>query len=504
MSFRPKRASEMRVYQRWTSDVIQKEEAVLLVLPVGGGKTVSALDAILKLIIARKVRRVLIIAPLRVAEEVWPEELQKWMHLWSLRYSVITGTAKGRLFALHSPADIYIINRENVPWLWKTIKSEDLDAFDMLVIDESTMLQDGKKRTPVKKSDGVRTGGGNLSRFGAVMNLRKRAKRVVELTGTVAPNGLRSLWGQIYALDYGARLGDTKEAFESRWFERDYMGFKMEPRKGAFDDIMGRVNDVVIAPDISEHIKKIPVQINDIKVSLTAAEMARYKKFERELYETETDIEAITQGVLVNKLAQFACGSLYDEGGKDLHVHDHKLHALEDLVEELNGEPLLIAYSYKFDLDRIRRRFKKAVVLNETPSAYKAWNRGEIQMLLAHPASAGHGLNLQFGGHNMVWYGFNWSLELYLQFNGRLPRTGQANDYVTMHRIIARGTIDETIIGKMKTTGVTQDEITSAVLRQLEDEYGAHDDFSIRPAVDDARGRRPAGEVRAEGRRRIA
>ncbi len=460
----------MRVYQRWTSDVIQKEKAVLLVLPVGGGKTVSTLDAIRKLLAAGEVRRVLIIAPLRVAEEVWPEEINGWTHLWNLRYSVVTGSAKGRMFALHAPADIYIINRENVPWLWKTIREHEIKPFDMLVIDESTMLQDGKKRTPKRAKDGVRTGGGNLSRFGAVINLRKRASRVVELTGTVAPNGLRSLWGQMYVLDLGERLGQTKADFERRWFESDYMGYKLEPRKGAFDDIMGRVDDLMIAPDISEHIKKIPVVPNPIWVRLTPLELARYKRFERTLYETETDVEAITQGVLTNKLCQFANGSLYNEDGHDQHIHDHKLHALEDLVDELNGERLLVAYSYKFDLDRIRRRFKKAVVLNETPGAYKAWNRGEIDMMLCHPASAGHGLNLQFGGHNCCWYGFSWSVELWLQFNGRLPRTGQANDFVTMHMILAHGTVDETIHDKMVRGTATQDEITAAVMQRISGE----------------------------------
>lgn len=471
MSFRPKRQSQMRVYQRWTSDVIQKEKTVLLVLPVGGGKTVSTLDAILKLILARKVRRVLVIAPLRVAEEVWPEEINGWMHLWGLRYSVITGSAKGRLFALHMTADVYIINRENVPWLWRTMKDEDLPAFDMLVIDESTMLADGKKRTPIKKGiDGERKSGGRLSRFGAVVNLRRKADRAVELTGTVAPNGLMSLWGQIYGLDFGERLGQEKSDFERRWFEADYMGYKLKPRPGAFEDIMGRVNDLMVAPDISDHIKKIPVIHNPIWVRLTAAEIARYKKFERELYETVTDIEAITQCVLTNKLCQFANGSLYDEEGVDVPVHDHKLHALVDLVEELNGENLLVAYSYKFDLDRIRRRFPKAVVLNESPGAYKAWNRGEIGMLLCHPASAGHGLNLQFGGHNCCWYGFNWSVELWLQFNGRLPRTGQSNDFVTMHTILAHGTVDETILDKMVKGTSTQDEITAAVMQRISGE----------------------------------
>lgn len=467
MKFRPKRRSEMRVYQRWTSDVIQKEPAVLLVIPVGGGKTISTLDAVLELVRSRKVKRVLVIAPLRVAEEVWPEEFAKWMHLWGLRFSVITGSAKGRMFALRTPADVYIINRENVQWLWRTIRDHDMEMFDMLIIDESTMLQDGKKRTAPKKKEGVRVGGGTLSRFGTVMNFRKHAKRIVELTGTVAPNGLRSLWGQVYALDYGERLGATKESFTSRWFESDYMGYKLTPRKGAFDEIMDRVDDIVIAPDISEHIKKIPVNFNPIWVKLSSDELSRYRKFERTLYETETDIEAITQGVLTNKLCQFANGSLYREDGSDTPIHDRKLHALEDLVDELNGEPLLVAYSYQFDLERIRRRFKNAVVLNETPGAYKAWNRGEIDMLLAHPASAGHGLNLQFGGHNAVWYGFQWSVELWLQFNGRLPRTGQENDFVMIHMILAHSTVDETILEKMRTGTSTQDEITGAVMRRI-------------------------------------
>lgn len=468
MRFRPHRPAEMRVYQRWASDLIQRMKALLLVLPVGGGKTISVLDAIRALVERQEVRRVLVIAPLRVAEEVWPDEFSAWTHLWGLRFSVITGSAKGRMFALRTRADVYIINRENVQWLWRVLRDENLPMFDMLVIDESTMLQEGKKRTPPRKKEGVRVGGGTLSRFGAVMNLRKNAERVVELTGTVAPNGLRSLWGQVFALDYGERLGATKEAFTSRWFESDYMGYRYTPRLGAFEDITKRIDDLVIAPDISEHIKKIPVQFNPIWVRLSRDETDRYKRFERELYEEETDVEAITEGVLTNKLCQFANGSLYREDGSDVHVHDRKLHALEDLVDELNGEPLLVAYSYQFDLARIRKRFPKAVVLNESPGAYKAWNRGEIQMLLAHPASAGHGLNLQFGGHNACWYGFQWSVELWLQFNGRLPRTGQANSFVMVHLILAEKTVDETIFEKMRTGTATQDEITAAVMRRID------------------------------------
>ena len=291
MSYRPKRRANMRVYQHWSADVIKKLKALLLVLPVGGGKTVSVLTAILDLLEAGEVRRVLVIAPLRVAEEVWPAEIEAWLHLWSIRMSVVTGSERGRLFALQTPADVYVINRENVQWLWRTCRDLRLEFFDMLVIDESTMMQTGSQRTAIKKSDGVRVSGGKLSRFGAVLNFRKKAERVVELTGTVSPNGLASLWGQVFPLDYGERLGATKEDFTRRWFESDYMGWNKKPRKGAFEEITRRIDDIVIAPDISEHIKKIPVQFNPIWVHLSADEMARYKRFERTLYEKETDID---------------------------------------------------------------------------------------------------------------------------------------------------------------------------------------------------------------------
>ena len=383
--FRPRRECDLDDGQRWAVDLVEEIPYLLLVLPVGGGKTSITLTAIKRLIKKREVRRVLVVAPLRVAEEVWTDEINAWVHLWSLRASVVTGSEKGRLFALRQEADIYTINRENLRWLWLTMRELGLPMFDMLVIDESTMLQDGKKRTAPRKIEGKATGGNKLSRFGAVVNFRRHAKRVVELTGTVAPEGLRGLWGQVYALDFGERLGASREDFERRWFQSDFMGYKLKPVKGAFEDITDRIKDIVVAPDVSETVKKIPVRFNPIWIRLSEAEMRRYRAFEHDLYEEETDIEAITRGVLTNKLCQFANGSIYDADGKDIHVHDRKLHALEDLVDELNGERLLVAYSYKFDLDRIRKRYPKAVVLNEEPGAYQAWKRGEIDMLLAHP-----------------------------------------------------------------------------------------------------------------------
>ena len=469
--FRPRRRSEMDEAQVWSVDLVKKTPALLLVLPVGGGKTSITLTALLDLIRKGKAKRILVVGPLRVAEEVWSDEIAAWAHLWPLRISVVTGSEKGRLFALQTPADIYTINRENLRWLWMTMRRLGLPMFDTLVIDESTMLQDGKKRTAPRKVDGVSQGGNKLSRFGAVINFRRHAERVIELTGTVAPEGLKGLWGQVYALDYGERLGATREDFERRWFTRNEYSRKITPVRGAFEDITGRIKDVVIAPDIADRIKKIPVKFNPIWVRLSDSEMARYNKFEKDLYEHETDIEAITQGVLTNKLCQFANGSIYDEDGNDIHVHDHKLHALEDLVDELNGERLLVAYSYKFDLDRIRKRFRKAVVLNEEPGAYQAWRRGEIDMLLAHPKSAGHGLNMQTGGHHACWYGFNWSVELWQQFNGRLPRRGQAHDFVTIHLLQMRGTVDETMMEKMRAGTATQDEITAAVMRRVDSNW---------------------------------
>jgi hypothetical protein len=467
-----KQRRDMRVYQKQVSDLIVRTPALLVVLPVGAGKTVTVLDAIEELLYRGKARRVLIVAPLRVAEEVWPDEIEAWEHLRDLSYSVVTGSEQGRILALRRKVDLYIINRENVQWLWKTIEELELPDFDMIIVDESTMLAEGRKRTTPKKVDGVVVKKSSLTRFGALMKMRKYADRVVELTGTVAPNGLMSLWGQVFALDYGERLGDTKESFRRTYFQSDYGGYKYTPVPGAMERVMSRVKDIVIEPDVSKYLDKVPVRENIIKVHLTDSEMRRYKKFERTLYENETDIEAITEGVLTNKLLQLANGSLYREDGAAVAVHDHKLHALETLVEELNGENLLVAYSFQFDLQRIRKRFKKAVVLAEEPDAYRDWNKGKIKMLLCHPKSAGHGLNMQFGGHHACWYGMNWSLELYQQFNGRLPRTGQKNGWVMLHHIITAGTKDESVIEKMRTGALTQEEIQLAIRRELSEEYG--------------------------------
>lgn len=463
-----RRRSQMRSYQKWASDLLIDNKRVLLQLPIGGGKTIIAADAVSYLIEARRAKRVLIIGSLNIIENVWPDEFKRWLHLWDLRHEVLTGSEKGRLFALQRRADIYLINRENLPWLWRKMRALDLPLFDTLIVDECTILKHAKKRTPPRSKDGVRVGGGALSRFGAVVNFAKHADRVIELTGTVGAPGLRGMWGMVYPLDWGERLGATKTDFEGRWFYEDgYYGYGKKPRDGAMKDITSRVSDLVIAPDLSEHIKKHPVEFNPIWVHLREDEMRRYKKFERTLYEEVTDIEAISRGVLTNKLCQLANGSLYDENGDDVPVHDHKLHALEDLVDELDGEPLLVAYSFKFDLKRMRKRFPKLRVLNEDRDAYADWNKGRIPLLAAHPASCGHGLNLQYGGSNQCWYGFQWDGELWMQMNGRLPRSGQKAPQVKIHLLLAHKTEDERMYDKMCVGEATQDEITNLVLRPI-------------------------------------
>lgn len=470
--------SDMEDYQLDIAQLIVDISKLLIILPVGGGKTISTLTAIAELLAWASVRRILVVGPLRVVEEVWPDEINQWSHISHIPYSVVTGSEEGRLFALRVPARIYLINRENLPWLWHTMKEKNIRGFDMIVIDESRMLADGKKKSAIKKVDGVRVGGGTLSRFGAVMKLRTQAslhaKRVVLLTGTPFSEGIIDAWGQMYAIDLGERLGATKEAFLGRWFESDFSGYGHVPRKGAVEEIVKRCRDVIVAPDIEEFLakKKVPVVSRKILVHLSREEMSRYRRFERTLYDEEGDIEAVHNGVLTNKLLQAANGSMYREDREAVFFHDHKLHALETLVEELNGENLLVAYSYQFDLARIRKKFPKAVVLAEEPDAYKDWNKGKIKMLLAHPASAGHGLNLQFGGFHACWYGLNWSVELYEQFNGRLPRRGQKSGFTMLHHILAADTKDEVVYDKLVTGVANQQDLTKAFYRQLREEYG--------------------------------
>jgi len=382
----------------------------------------------------------------------------------------VTTPRKGLLqnFLNDPLGEILIVNRENVVWLYKTLQDLGIEwPFDLLIYDESSRLKEGKKRT------GTRA----LSEFGVYAKVRKHMDFVIELTGTPTPKGLIDLWGQLHVIDQGERLGTTKKAFLSRWFESDFKGWNFTPCPHAEKEIMGRVKDVMVSMKARDYVKLPPVMtLPDLParwVDLTPKQLRDYRRFEKELALEEHDIEAVNRGVLTFKLLQYANGSVYrtDEDvcspvRETIHFHDLKLAELDSIVAETNGANLLVAYSFKFDLLRIKKKYPNAREAVE-PDAIDAWNRGEVQMLLAHPASIGHGMNLQFGGHHIVWFGLNASLELYQQLNARLPRPGQKAGHVFIHHILTAGTFDARLIGILADRDATQDRITEAVKLQL-------------------------------------
>lgn len=465
--------TDLRHYQTYLADAVFEMEAVMLAVDMGLGKTAATLTAIRKLLDFFIVRRVLIVAPLRVAEETWPDEISAWKHTRVLSFEVLTGPGAQRRTRAQMEADLHIINRENIRWLWALWG--DKWPYDMVVWDESSRLKAWKKRTPKKNP---KTGKRALTEFGAMAQARGHVDRFVELTGTPSPNGIRDLGGQIYMLDGGRRLGANKTAFEQRWFDADYMGYKLEPKPHAHKEIMGLVKDIMIGMRAEDYIELPPFVPNIIKVDLPDKAMREYKRFERTLVSDAYDVEAVSRGVLTNKLLQFANGSMYQETefdeatGKKVRppavpIHDAKLEPLDRIIEEAAGESVLVAYSFRFDLERIRKAFPSAVVFDEEPNFIKLWNAKKIGIGLAHPASVGHGLNMQFGGHICVWYGLTWSLELYQQFNRRLARPGQPHPLVTGHHILARGTMDEVAYATMNSKGATQDAVNDAVRIRL-------------------------------------
>jgi len=301
----------------------------------------------------------------------------------------------------------------------------------------------------------------NFTRFGALCRVRKHIDRVIGLTGTMAPNGLLDIWSQFYLLDGGERLQGSFNQYRTRYFEGDYQGFKYLPRPGAFEQIVARISDITLSMKTADYVDMPPVMHNTIAVRLPASVMAQYRKFERTLLLEEHDIEAVNNGVLTGKLLQLANGSVYDAEGEVIEIHALKMAALERVIEEANGAPVLVAYSFQFDLAKLRRKYPHAEVPGEMPNLQKRWNAGEVPLLLAHPASAGHGLNLQYGGCITVWYGLNWSLELYQQLNARLHRPGQT-ETVMIHHIVAEGTVDERVMAVLPQKNATQDALVEA------------------------------------------
>lgn len=438
--------NNLHPYQNKAVDFILNERRCMLALEMGLGKSVSTLTAISDMLDGFTANKVLVIAPLRVANSVWAQETRLWSHLNHLRVSVCTGPEKARRAALSVDADVYIINRENVPWLVQNYGGK--WPFDTVVVDESSSFKNASAK-----------------RFKALRKVLPNIESMVLLTGTPSPNGLLDLWAQMYLIDYGERLGRTLTGYKHRFFEADYWGRKFEPRIGADQKIHALLADKVIHMSAEDYLN-MPDRIDLVEtVSLGKAE-AGYKDFERTMLAELDDgkeVEAATAAVLANKLMQYANGAIYTDAHKNWsETHTAKLDALAEIVEDNPSETILVAYNYASDLERLRKRFPDARVLDKKQETIDAWNRGEIQMLLAHPASAGHGLNLQKGGALCVWFGLNWSLELYQQFNARLHRQGQDRPVRVVH-IVGEDTIDQRVISVLRDKDATQKNLLNAL-----------------------------------------
>ena len=400
------------------------------------------------------IKKPLIVAPLRVANNTWPNEIQKWDHLRGMTWSVITGTAQQRVAALRKDADIYIINRENVQWLIE--KSGFPFDFDMLVIDELSSFKSWQAK-----------------RFKSLMKVRPFVKRVVGLTGTPSSNGLMDLFAEYKLLDMGKRLGRFITQYRQDFFLPDKCGpdrvYSWKPKPGAEPEIYRRIGDITVSMKSVDYLKMPECVINRVPVYMDAFEREQYDELKKDLVVWLGDdiIDAKNAAALCGKLTQMANGAVYSEAGGVAHVHDKKLDALEDIIEFSGGNPVLVAYWYQHDIERIQKRFPTVRLLRSNKDI-DDWNAGRIPVAAIHPASAGHGLNLQAGGSRLVWFGLTWSLELYQQTNARLWRQGQQASTVIIHHIITEDTIDEQIMDALERKDKTQAALINAVKAQLE------------------------------------
>lgn len=440
-------------YQQYAIDFIKNNEVAAVLLDMGLGKTSITLTAVNDLIFdSFEVSKVLVIAPLRVARDTWPAEIKKWDHLKHLRYSVAVGSESERLAALRKEADIYIINRENVDWLVN--KSRVSFDFDMVVIDELSSFKSHQSK-----------------RFKSLLKVRPFIKRIVGLTGTPSSNGLMDLWAQFRILDMGKRLGRYITHYRNAYFLPDKRSadriFTYKPADGAEQMIYNRISDITISMKSADYLKLPECIINEVPVFMDAKEKRIYETFKEDMVAKikDEEIDAANAAVLSGKLLQMANGCIYDEDKKALKIHDRKLDALEDLIESANGKPLLVAYWFQHDFARIKERFLVREI--KTSKDIEDWNQGRIPVAVIHPASAGHGLNLQTGGSTLVWFGLTWSLELYQQCNARLHRQGQT-DTVVIHHIIAKGTIDEDVMAALQRKEKIQNALINAVKAKLE------------------------------------
>ena len=438
-------------YQQYAIDFIESHPTAAVLLDMGLGKTVITLTALNNLLFDRfEISRILVIAPLRVARNTWPQEIGKWEHLNHIRYSVAVGTEKERRDALCKQASLYIINRENVPWL---VEKTDF-SYDAIVIDELSSFKNWSSK-----------------RFKALMKVRPLAKRVIGLTGTPSGNGLMDLFAEFKVLDMGQRLGRFITKYRQDYFTPDKRNgqvvFSYVPLPGAEERIYEKIADITISMKAADHLKMPELIESEYSVTMSDSERKMYAEMcEQLVLQMKGDeVTAANAGVLSGKLSQMSNGAVYTDDGATLHIHDRKLDALEDIIESMNGKPLLVAYWFRHDAERIEKRLP--CVRLDTDEAIARWNRGEIPVALIHPASAGHGLNLQSGGSTLVWFGITWSLELYQQTVARLYRQGQNSNTVVVQHIIAEGTIDERILRALKRKDKTQAALIDAVKAEV-------------------------------------
>jgi SNF2 family DNA or RNA helicase len=439
-------------YQTYATNFILTHPISAIFLNCGLGKTVITLTAIEKLMYdSFEISRVLVIAPLRVCR-VWQDEIEKWDHVNNLTCSIANGTEQERRAALIAKADIHIINRENVTWLIE--KSGLPFDYDMIVIDELSSFKSHKSK-----------------RFKSLVKVRLRVKRIVGLTGTPSSNGLMDLWAEFRLLDMGQRLGRYIGQYRRAFFIPDKTNgqivYSYKPLPGAEEAIYKRISDITISMKSGDYLKMPKLVINEVPVWMDPHEQELYDELKREMVTRlgKHEIDAVNAASLSGKLLQMANGAVYDINGEAFWIHDKKLDALEDLIEGANGKPVLIAYWYKHDLERIKDRFSVREI--RTEKDITDWNTGNIPVAVIHPASAGHGLNLQAGGSTLIWFGLTWSLELYQQTNARLWRQGQ-KDTVVIHHIICKDTIDEDVMKALRKKERTQDSLIRAVKARLE------------------------------------
>lgn len=447
-------------YQQYAINHVMDHNASGLFLDMGLGKTVTTLTAIDDLIMLGEVNKVLVIAPKRVVEDTWSTEIDKWDHLKNLRISKIIGTPKQRINAINEDADIYIISRDNVKWLvdncfrdWK---------WDMCVIDELSSFKNSKSQ-----------------RFRALKKVRPYFKRIVGLTGTPAPNSLIDLWPQMYLLDGGERLGKTITGYKERFFypgrHNGYVVYEWKLKENAEDSINKKISDICISMKAEDYLN-MPKRIdNIIDIKLPDKVLDRYKEFSKDLVmelDNEEEITAVSAAVLTNKLLQFANGAIYNDDKEIIELHDEKIDKLLEIIDTSNGKPVLVFYNFKHDKERIIKALAKKGIKDyqglDSSEDIKNWNEGKIQVALLHPASAGHGLNLQYGGNIIIWFGLTWSLELYQQANARLYRQGQ-KESVIIHHLVAKNTVDEDVMQALENKDVNQEKLLEAVKARLKE-----------------------------------